>query len=346
MKIRLKEIAEATGYSINTVSHALRDEPDISETTKRLIREKAEQMGYIPNIQASGIKSGKSRIISIILPDISNPHFTIVFREIERFFHNLGLTPFFINTNETVEDELNAVRISIGQNVEGVIICPTQVNTECIRLLESSRIPYILIGRHFGPEFKSNYVVCDDTNGAYIATRHLLSLGHRFIAYVQVNRNISSDRERFAGYRAAMEEAGIPFEEAHILNLSLAEPSNAERIREYLAGHPACTAVLSFNDILAYRIIHEAHGLGLSVPEDLSVIGFDNICSDYPFPTQLSSVSVSKKHMANIASEILYGYIRSGRQRRNEEPEQIVLPTVLYLRETTAPLRSTRGASV
>lgn len=343
MKVRLKEIAEATGFSINTVSHALRDEPDISEATKRIIRETAEKIGYIPNIQASGIKSGKSRIISIILPDIKNPHFTIVFREIEHYFHNLGLTPFFMNTNETLKDELNAVRISIGQNVEGVIICPTQVNTECIELLARSHIPYVLIGRHFEGDSRSNFVVCDDENGGYIATRHLASLGHRFIAYVRVNGCISSDRERFMGYRRALEEAGIPFRDEQILNLSLAEDGNAGRIREYLAAHPECTAILSFNDILAYSIIYEIRRIGKSVPGDISVMGFDNICSDYTFPTQLSSVSVSKKHMAHTASEMLCRYIRGAGEHKPEQPNQIVLPTTLYLRETTAPVR-TAGA--
>ena len=335
MKVRLKEIAEATGYSINTISHALRDAPDISEATKKKIREVAEQLEYIPNLRASSIKSGKSRVISVILPDIINPHFTIVFREIERFFSEVGITPFFMNTNESVEDEINAVRLSIGQNVDGVIICPTQANTDSIHLLEKSKIPYVLIGRHFDETLPTNYVVCDDTAGAYLATRHLLSLGHRHIACVKVSDCISSSRERLSGYVRALEEAGIAFDESCVLDLALTDVNNSALIREFLLRTPKCTAILSFNDILAYRIINVIMGLGLRIPQDISVMGFDNICSDYTFPIELSSVSVSKKNMANIASELLYNLIKENPDQQAEEKRQIVLPTRLFLRQTT-----------
>lgn len=339
MKVRLKDIAAATGYSVNTISHALRDEPDISESTKKIIRQVAAELEYIPNIHASSIKSGKSRIISIILPDITNPHFTIVFREIEQFFRKVGITPFFMNTNENVEEELNAVRLSIGQNVDGVIICPTQVNTECVRLLEKSKIPFVLIGRHFEDPIRTNYVVCDDAAGAYLATKHLLSMGHATIACVKINDRISSDRERFAGYQKALDEDGVPFDEKLILNLSLTGENNRTAIRDFLKRNPECTAILSFNDTLAYAIIREIRALGRSVPEDISVIGFDNICSDYTFPIALSSISVSKKNMAHIASELLYELISQKKPAKDEEPpapKQIVLSTRLFLRETTA----------
>ena len=108
MKTRLKDIADATGFSVNTVSHALRDEPDISEATKAIIRRVADELDYIPNFQARGVRAGKSSIISVILPDIINPHFSIVFRGIEQYFRAFGITPLFMNTAENADDELRA----------------------------------------------------------------------------------------------------------------------------------------------------------------------------------------------------------------------------------------------
>lgn len=338
MKTRLKDIADATGFSVNTVSHALRNEPDISEATKAIIRKVAEELDYIPNFQARGVRAGKSSIISVILPDIINPHFSIVFRGIEQYFCALGITPLFMNTAENAEDELQAVKISIGQNVDGVIICPTQASTDSIRLLEKSHIPYVLIGRHFEGDFDSDYVVCDDAGGAYLATRHLLEHGHKNIACVRVNPRISSDRERFSGYLRALEEFGIPFSENNILNLPLAKTQYQSEIHGFLSRNHSCTAILSFNDMLAYGIIREARQNGLRVPEDISVIGFDNICADYTFPTMLSSVSVSKKTMAFVASETLYGYISGKREFSVGPKTHIILPTELYLRDTTADL--------
>ncbi len=335
MKTRLKDVAAATGYSVNTISHALRDLPDIAEETKEYIRRVADELNYIPNFQASSLKSGKNHVVSVILPDIINPHFSIVFREIEQFFKQVDITPFFINTNERADNELNAIRISIAQNVGGIILCPTQENTDGLKMLESSKIPFVLIGRHFAPEFDTHYAVCDDVKGAYLATQHLIREGHRKIAFVRVNSRISSDRERYLGYCKALEEAGIAVCEENILNLTLIGGDNTDIIYNFLKHNKECTAILSFNDILAYTIIREAYKQGLRVPEDISVIGFDNICSEYNFPLMLSSVSVSKKKMARMASELLYDAMNA-KQEGNELPhEHIVLPTKLYLRETT-----------
>ncbi len=337
MKVRLKDIAAATGYSINTISHALRDEPDISEATKARIRQVAKELDYIPNLRASSIKSGKTRIISIILPDIINPHFTIVFREIEEFFRSHGITPFFMNTNENAAEEINAVRLSIAQNVEGVIICPCQKSTDAIYLLERSGIPFVLIGRRFEKEPDTHYVICDDENGAYIATEHLLSLGHKIIGYVKTNDTISSNSERLAGYTRALESNGIPFSEELVLTLTLTGGNNSQRIREFLVAHPECTAIVAFNDMLAYEVIRELVALGKSVPDDVSVIGFDNVCSDYIFPTQLTSVSVSKKNMAHVASETLFALMskKKNDNRDDQKKTQVVLPTRLFTRKTT-----------
>ncbi len=331
MKTRLKDIAEATGFSVNTVSHALRDAPDIAEETKRYIREVADRLDYIPNLRAGSMKSGKSRIVSVILPDIGNPHFTIMFREIERYFSALGMTPFFINTAENGDAEINAVRLSIGQNVDGVLLCPTQTQTESIRLLEKSKIPFVLVGRRF-EELDTDYAVCDDTAGARIATEHLLSLGHRNIAFVRVNEHISSDRERFAGYCSALADAGLADQQI-VLPLTLAEAENRGAIRAFLLENPSVSAILAFNDMLAYSIIREANELGRPVPGALSVVGFDNIASDYPLPLELTSVSVAKKHIARSASELLYARIQG---TAPAEKQHLVLPTQLSIGKTTA----------
>ena len=225
------------------------------------------------------------------------------------------------------------MRLSIGQNVDGVILCPTQISTESIRILKNSRIPFVLIGRRFSPEEVTNYVVCDDTTGALLATRHLLSLGHRNIAYIKTHDHISSDAERFAGYRRALEEADVPFDPALILQLP-PTGNSTDMIHRFLTEHPDCSAVLAFSDILAFAVIRELLATGKSVPGDVSVMGFDNICSDYTFPIPLSSVSVSKKNMAQTACEILFELMHS--TQSTQAPKEIVLPTQLFLRQTTA----------
>ena len=332
MKVKLKDIAEATGFSVNTVSHALRDRPDIPESTREKIKLAAKEMGYIKNAHASSFRSGKTSTISVILPDITNPHFTIVFREIEEYFRGVGMTPMFINTNENAEEELNAVRHAIEQNSAGVIICPTQDNKDSLRLLEKSSIPYVLIGRRFPEEKGSDYVVCDDTEGAACATESLILSGHKKIAFVGAGELISSGRERLLGYKSALAEAKIPYDDTYVYHVDLKSAPSTEALESFLSQISDATAIVAFSDSLAFRIIRSLAKLGRRVPEDVSVIGFDNVCSDYIFPTMLSSVSVSKKTMAKEASSLLFKKISSP----TAPPEHIVLPTKLFPRETTA----------
>ena len=240
------------------------------------------------------------------------------------------------NANENIEEEMNAVRLSIAQNVDGVIICPCQKGTETIELLERSGVPFVLIGRHFGAEINTHYVVCDDKGGAQMAINHLISMGHRSIAFVKADSPISSNTERFEGYKQALSESNIPFNEDIILTIPLTGGENKAKIREFIKANPQCTAIVAFSDILAYEVINTLNSLGISVPEEVSVIGFDNICSDYTLPLQLTSISISKKNMAHKACKILQTLMsKKDTEMQSSEKMQVVLPTCVFIRETT-----------
>ena len=331
MKVRLCDIAEKTGFSINTVSHALRDLPDISEATKAIIRRAAEELDYIPDLQAGSFKSGKRGVISVILPDIVNPHFTLLFHEAETYFQKLGITTFFMNTGENAQDELKAVRASIGQNVDGIILCPTVGDDAALGLLSRSHTPYVLVGRHAGEQHRA--VITDDEAGGYLATKHLLSLGHRRIACVRTNGAISSDRERYNGYRRALAEAGIVPDESDTLRLSLRGQQNGAAITEFLKKNRACHAIFAFSDLLATEIIAIAAALGIRVPEELSVVGFDRIGDAYPQPLPLTTVGTVGDTLGLAAAECLHRRIEG----KQDSEALITLPVALHLGKTAAP---------
>lgn len=328
MKVRLCDIAEKTGFSINTVSHALRDLPDISEATKAIIRRAAEELDYIPNLQAGSFKSGKRGMISVILPDIVNPHFTLLFHEAETYFQKLGITTFFMNTGESAHDELSSVRASIGQNVDGIILCPTVGDEEALGLLSRSHTPYVLVGRHAGSAHRA--IITDDEAGGYLAAKHLLSLGHRRIACVRTGGVISSDRERYRGYCRALSEAGLAPCEDDILQLSLRARENAEAITDFLTKNPDCRAIFAFSDLLANEIIAVATALGRRVPEDLSVVGFDRIGDAYPQPLPLTTVGTAGTSLGLAAAECLHKKIEG----KQDADTVTVLPVALHLGKT------------
>jgi transcriptional regulator with XRE-family HTH domain len=196
-RITLRDIAKDTGFSINTISHALKDKEDISEKTRQLIQQRAKEMGYIADSIAGSLRSGSTRTISVIVGDISNPHFGLWVREIETTAFKHGYSTLIINTNEDEDVEREAVVTAISKRVDGIIICPTQKPNGCIELLRSSGIPFVLIGRRFdGTDI--DCVVLDDVQGGYIATQHLLNKGHRNVLFLNGPSHISSSRRPWA----------------------------------------------------------------------------------------------------------------------------------------------------
>lgn len=329
--VTLKDIAAATGFSANTVSRALADKSDISEETKEVIRKKAEEMGYIANALASFLRSGVSRNISIIVGDISNPHFSVMVKEMQMLLQKKGYNSIIFNTEEKPEMERQAVTVSISQNVDGIIICPTPGGEANIGLLRHYGKPFVLIGRRIKEnpgDKKASYVICDDENSGYIATRCLLNKGHRRVLFLNGPKEISSAAERLAGYRRALKEAGVPYDGRLVHTVPVTAGRGAERMRRALSSEQDYTAVLAFSDILAWQAVCILEDLGKKVPQDCSVIGFDNI--RFAYPQHLTTISSSKTTMAKKCVEILLKHLGG----RKEGAERIVLETELIQGDT------------
>ncbi|MBO4940957.1 MAG: LacI family DNA-binding transcriptional regulator [Clostridia bacterium] len=324
--ITLADIAAKTGFSINTVSHALHDKPDISQKTKDYIIKTANEIGYIANSSASSLRSGKTKSIAIICGDISNPYFSIMIREMEITLKNYGYTSFIINTDENQKIEKNAIISAISRGTDGIVLCPVQENNENIDFIKSKKMPYILIGRRF--DESSSYVVCDDENGGKLAAMHLFDEGIKKILFLNGPSYISSASERLSGIEIAFREADIPLENLCTEEISI---TTEQTIEALLSKHSDCEAVICFSDLIAMQVCHCLKEAGKNVPQDISVIGFDNIASNFYFSPMLSSVTSSKRKMASFAIEALMKMIETD----DLTPINKVFKTKLILRETT-----------
>ncbi|MBE6702639.1 MAG: LacI family transcriptional regulator [Ruminococcaceae bacterium] len=330
MKVTLKDIAQRTGYSINTVSHALSGKTDIAAGTRAEIRKIAAEMGYIRNTAASGLRSGRSRTIALILPDVANPNFIIIFRGIEAFFRQKSYTVFVLNTDEDPAIEREAIHAALAQNADGILLCPAAGDEDNLAYLKSTGVPFCLIGRRQDGT-DADYVVCDDALGGYLAASHLFDAGHRHLAFFNGDLRISAAKERLEGIRRAHAERKLPLSEGRLLTLSVkTDSSNRAQMHRFFMAHPEVTGLITFSDLLAYEAIRVLEDMNKSVPNDLSVVGFDNICSDFSFSPALSSVSVSKKTMATAAAELIWSKIEENATQK----EQIILPTKLIQRRT------------
>ena len=312
-KVTLKDLAEATGFSINTVSRVLRNKGDIAPETRRKIMEAQTQMGYVNNSLASSLRRGYTNSIAVILGDIANPHFGVMMSEIERHARQFGYEAILFTTNEDENLEMRAIASALNYNVDGIIICPCQKSNNNITYLKSIGIPFVLIGRRCG-NIDTNYVICDDLNGGYVATKELLRNGHQRIMMLQGAPYISSAVERYEGYRKAHEEAGFLPDPA-LLQVCNVKGSNTALFEEIFSKEPDFTAVFAFSDIIAWDFWTFASDHGYSVPDDFSLVGFDHIQSRLPVPFNLTSVCSYKGRMSVEAVDVLM-------KKMNDEDDQ------------------------
>ncbi|MBQ1264473.1 MAG: LacI family DNA-binding transcriptional regulator, partial [Oscillospiraceae bacterium] len=215
MLVTLKDIAKKTGFSVNTVSRALRGMEDISAPTRELIGKVAKEMGYISNATAASLRSGFSKVIAVIVSDISNLFFATMMKQIEDAAAQLGYTALLLNTNEDEQQELRAIQVALSQNVDGIILSAAQKSDANLDYLKKTGVPFVLIGRrNDDPEISS--VVCDDELGGYLAAKHLIENGHKNVLMLHGPLYISSAKDRLNGYRRAFAEANLPVSESLI----------------------------------------------------------------------------------------------------------------------------------
>lgn len=335
--VTLKDLAAVTGYSVNTVSRALRGKDDIAADTRDKIKAAAAQMGYVNNAMAASLRSGRSNIIAVILGDVSNPHFSIMTREIEKRAAAHGYNAFLLNTNEDETQEQEAIQSAVNKNVDGILICPSQHSPRNLGLLMDYGLPFVQIGR-YTPGLPASYVVCNDELGGYQATKYLLDKGHRRVAMLGGPAYISSAAERLAGYHRAHREAGVPVQEELVRQVPVTAGGAAHTVDVLLDENPGFSAIFAFSDMIAWEAWAQLVRRGCQVPKDYSLVGFDNIQSRIAIPHRLSTISTQKATMAETAVDCLVGKMKGV-----PLPEgcaavcRHVIPTRLVAGETVLP---------
>jgi LacI family transcriptional regulator len=323
-RVTMKDIAKATGYTVNTVSHALKDRRDISKETKDIIRLKAKELGYLTDMVAVSMRSGITHTLAIIIPDIANPFFATKVKEMDITLREKGYNTIIMNTDENSDFEYDAVCSAISRKVDGVIICPTQRREDIFSLMERYGMPFVVIGRRL-PDRKVNCVVWDDVHGGFLATEHLIALGKKRILYLNGPSHISSSNDRLAGYRQALEQYGIPFDEQLVIETNIVETTGCESIHCILESGILFDAIFAFSDFIACSVISTLSNAGISVP----IVGFDDILSELNLPFHLTSISVCKDDEAKAIIKLLLGQIK---KHSTIEPHTVVLETFIVRR--------------
>ncbi|GAW92364.1 LacI family DNA-binding transcriptional regulator [Calderihabitans maritimus] len=334
MTVTIKDIAKRAGVSYSTVSRALNNRPEVNEKTRREIQKLAEEMGYRPNAIARGLVTQKTGTLGLVIPDITNPFFPEVARGAEEEADRRGYNVFLCNTAWDLEKEQRYLEALVSKRVDGIILSSASEDSEYVARLARSGPPLILINRVL-KQVNTNYVVIDNIRGAYMVVEHLLDLGHRRIAYIGGPEKLEPSRERFEGYRLALAARGVDIDPL-LVRYGKFKKEDGYRNACVLLEDPALrpTAIFAANDILALGVIQAARDLGLQVPEQLSVVGFDDI----PFVSygeiRLTTVAQPKYAMGEMAAKILLDEIQNASK---QQKKHVVLQPELVIRNSSGP---------
>ena len=328
MKITIREIAEKTGYSINTVSRALQDKPDVRASTKGLIRAAARELGYIPNTLAGSLRSRKTNTIGVVSADSSNPYFAEVILGIEDGARRHGYHILLINTEEQAKQQREALEVLLSRQVDGLLLMPAP-ETDAGELARLSK-PFILVGRWL-PGLKDHSVMTDDRAASRRVVEYLLQKQHRDILFLSGPPSISSSIERIEGSRQAMEASGLDIERQLLVETDGHLYGGYLAVSKVLQKSTRFTAIVAFNDLVAIGAMRALKEHGVKIPSEVEIIGFDNLnVSQFTF-FSLSTVDIPKHKLGAVSVEELLKHIR--------DPEaaygQVLLESRLVLRETT-----------
>ncbi|MCK5828377.1 LacI family DNA-binding transcriptional regulator, partial [Candidatus Bipolaricaulota bacterium] len=274
--VTIKDIAKELGISASTVSRALSDSPLVNAETKRAILQVAERLGYQRNELARALVMGSLGAVGLILPNITNPFFSDVARGVGEIADRIGVGVILCNTDERIDRELSYVRLMRRKRVDGLLLCSTTIDAPYLKELTLARIPFILVSRLSGQQ-DVPFVITDDHAGAKLAVEHLVDLGHRSIGFIGGPENVQASRDRMRSYLDVLNENGLAALSDWQCYAGFTQAAGREAAQRMLSLPTRPTAIFAANDVMALGVLEVAEGLGLRVPQDLSLVGYDDI---------------------------------------------------------------------
>ncbi|SKA91168.1 transcriptional regulator, LacI family [Caloramator quimbayensis] len=326
MSVTIKDIAKILNVSYATVSKALSDRDDISEEMKAKVRKVAEELNYKPNYIARGLVKKETKTIGLIIPDITNPFYSEIAMAIEETVNKEGYSVFLCNSNWKNSNENDYINLLTSKKVDGIIIAP--IGEESLNL-ESVDIPIVIVGTKKSYN-NQNYVVIDDEKGGYIAVKHLIKQNCKKIMFVGGKQNVQSNKQRLEGYKRALIESNYEINEQYIRSGNFKQESGYLIMKKVFNDGIIPDGVFAGNDLLALGVMRSALDFGLKIPDDIKIVGFDDI----PFASlpeiSLTTILQPKYKMGEHAANMLLSKIKNP----EINCENIILKPKLIKRKT------------
>ena len=326
------------GVSHSTVSRALRDSSLISVGMRERIQELAREMGYTPNAIAQSLLTHQTSTIGLVVTSISDPFWGDVMKGVEEVARAAGFSVFLSASHNDPDEEMAIIETFHRRRVDGILIAASRISNNNKKRPNSFRVPTVLINSQAESEATLlNWVAVDDRKGAQLAVEHLLQLGHRSIGYLGTSNRPRSNRQRLLGYQSKLVAAYVPHHDEWIVISPGNDASHEEDVAAGQNSLPSLldtgvTAIFCYNDMIAAGVLIACRERGIAVPEELSVIGFDNIKMASYLTPPLTTIHQPKIEMGRLATQVLLDLLH------NRPVQNYVLPPALISRASTAPL--------
>lgn len=329
----IKDVARMAEVSTATVSHVINDTRYVSDELRDRVLEAMEALSYRPNVLARGLRGGETHTIGLVVPDNANPFFAEVSRVVEDVGFERGYSVILCNTGDDMERERAYIDVLIAKQVDGIIFIAAGDHHEHLLELTGERVPLVLADRDVG-QSAADLVLVNNEHGGYDATRHLLDLGHRRIACITGPSEATPSADRVKGYQRALCEANVKMEEALVEPGDFRYQGGEEAASRLLKlGRPP-SAIFACNDLMAIGALRAIRTAGLHVPQDISLVGYDDIPLASAVSPALTTVAQPVERLATISTELLLSRIEEGTKGA---PKRIVLDTELVVRDSCAP---------
>ena len=325
--VTLAMVARAAGVSASTVSRILNGTAVVSDDKKKSINDAIEKLGFIPNPVARGLAGGRTFSVGVLTQTLDSPFYGSALRGIEESLRGTGYSPLYVSGHWDAAEEARCINLLRSRRVDGIIVLTGGLSDEALRQCART-LPVVVTGRALkAPGLYS--LLFDDFGGGLLATQHLIDLGHRRIAFISGDNAHPDSRERHAGYRAALKAAGIAYDPALVVPGLYTEDSGLEALESLLTSGQKFSAIFAANDQMAVGASLGLYRRSMRVPDDISVIGFDDAqFSAYTHPPQ-STIHQPMLELGRLAAQALLQMLQG------QKPTAKVPAPRLVAREST-----------
>ncbi|QMU64295.1 MAG: substrate-binding domain-containing protein [Flavobacteriaceae bacterium] len=333
----LKKIADKLGLSIGTVSKALKDYPDISENTKKRVLTLAEELHYRPNSFAQSLRNNESKVVGLIIPEITHDFFAKVIHGVVDAAKENGYVIILLQSDDFYENEKEQLDLLLDKNVDGILISlsNTTTNVNHIKEVIDRGIPVVLYDKIF-KLLDCSKVIVNDRKAAYNATSHLIRGGCKKIAHIRGNLDPQTTIDRFLGYKAAIEDSDLEYDESLVYTIDGLSFENGYQVAEQMMkDHKDIDGVFAFTDIIAAGVLMRLKELQIAIPSQVSIVGFSNWFLTNVTTPKLTTVDQPGYEMGRKAFELLLKEMKAKKEMISHTKEIVELSTNLIIRDST-----------